>query len=122
MFKLNRVSKSVRMTALAAVASTAIAVPVLSATTASAASHPTDAQWTAVAQCESSGNWQNHDSGGNGHYGGLQFSPSSWAAAGGLKYAPRADQATKAEQIAVANTLYGMQGGGAWQCASAGGL
>jgi hypothetical protein len=117
--KINRVSKAVRFATLAGIAGAAVAAPLLSATSASAASVST---WDRVAQCESSGNWANHDSGHNGHYGGLQFSTSSWAAAGGKKYAPRADYATRNEQIQVANKLLAMQGPGAWQCAYAGPL
>ena len=80
---------------------------------ASAASAST---WDSVAQCESSGNWSINT--GNGYYGGLQFTQSTWAASGGLQYAARADLATKAQQIAVAeNTLAG-QGWGAWTCAA----
>ncbi|WP_406278548.1 transglycosylase family protein [Streptomyces sp. NBC_00191] len=71
--------------------------------------------WDAIAQCESSGNW--HANTGNGHYGGLQFTQSSWVAAGGRKYAPRADLATKAEQIATAKRLARLQGMDAWACA-----
>lgn len=71
--------------------------------------------WDAIAACESSGNWQANT--GNGHYGGLQFTQSSWKAAGGLKYAPRADLATRAEQIAVAERLADVQGMSAWTCA-----
>jgi hypothetical protein len=115
----SRVSKTVRFATLAGVAGAAIAAPLLSATSASAASVST---WDRVAQCESSGNWANHDSGHNGHYGGLQFSNSSWAAAGGKKFAARADHATKSQQIRVANRLLAMQGPGAWQCAYAGPL
>ncbi len=58
--------------------------------------------WSAVAQCESGGNWA--DNTGNGYYGGLQFLVSTWLANGGGRYAPRADLATEAEQIAVAMT------------------
>jgi nucleoid-associated protein YgaU len=119
MGKHRRASKAVRIATVAGVAGAAVAAPILSATSASAASV---AVWDRVAQCESSGNWSNHDTGGNGHYGGLQFSPSSWAAAGGLKYASRADYATKDQQIAVAEVLLKMQGPGAWQCAYAGPL
>jgi hypothetical protein len=84
---------------------------------ASAASPPgyRGTDWDAIAACESSGNWKANT--GNGHYGGLQFKPSSWAAAGGLKYAPRADLATRAEQIAVAERLAAIQGMSAWACA-----
>ncbi len=65
-----------------------------------------------MAQCESSGNWRINT--GNGYYGGLQFSYSTWLAFGGGAYAPRADLATKAQQIVIAErTLIG-QGVGAW--------
>lgn len=79
------------------------------ATPASAAPVST---WDRVAFCESSGNW--HINTGNGFYGGLQFTPSTWAAFGGLSYAPRADLATKAQQIAVAERTLAVQGPGAW--------
>jgi nucleoid-associated protein YgaU len=72
--------------------------------------------WDDVAQCESSGNW--HINTGNGYYGGLQFSQSTWEAYGGLEYAPRADLATKAEQIAVAERTLAGQGWDAWTCAA----
>jgi Transglycosylase-like domain len=68
--------------------------------------------WEAIAQAESGGNWQTNT--GNGYFGGLQFSQSSWEAAGGLQYAPRADLAAKDEQISVATKLLEMQGPGAW--------
>lgn len=71
--------------------------------------------WDAIAACESSGNWKANT--GNGHYGGLQFKQSSWVAAGGLKYAPRADLATRKQQIAVARRLAALQGMSAWSCA-----
>ncbi|HEY0168675.1 MAG TPA: transglycosylase family protein [Jatrophihabitans sp.] len=68
--------------------------------------------WDGVAQCESSGNWSINT--GNGYYGGLQFSYSTWLAFGGGAYARRADLATKAQQIVIAErTLIG-QGVGAW--------
>ena len=68
--------------------------------------------WDAVAQCESGGNWSINT--GNGYYGGLQFSQSTWEAYGGLAYAPRADLATKSEQIAAAERVLAGQGRGAW--------
>jgi resuscitation-promoting factor RpfA len=68
--------------------------------------------WDGVAQCESSGNWSINT--GNGYYGGLQFSQSTWEAYGGLEYAPRADLATKEEQIIVAERTLDGQGIGAW--------
>lgn len=59
--------------------------------------------WDAIANCESGGNW--HINTGNGYYGGLQFSESTWVAEGGTKYASRADLASKSEQIAVASHM-----------------
>ncbi len=78
-----------------------------------------DSTWDAVAQCESSGNWAINT--GNGYYGGLQFSQSTWNAYGGQQYASRADQATREQQIAVAEKTLAGQGWGAWSCAYAGG-
>ncbi|MFI9627152.1 transglycosylase family protein [Streptomyces sp. NPDC052042] len=115
--KHRRPSKVVRVATLAGVTGSAVVVPLMGAADASAASVAT---WDAVAQCESGGNWSINT--GNGYYGGLQFSQSSWAAAGGLKYAPRADLATKSQQIATAERLLAMQGPGAWGCAGAGNL
>jgi LysM repeat protein len=88
----------------------------LGAGTASAAP---DSTRDAVAQCESSGNWSINT--GNGFYGGLQFTQSTWAAYGGTEYASRADLATKDQQIAVAEKTLAGQGWGAWTCAYAGG-
>jgi resuscitation-promoting factor RpfA len=68
--------------------------------------------WDVVAQCESGGNWAINT--GNGYYGGLQFSQGTWAAHGGTAYASRADLATKAQQIAVAERALDAQGPGAW--------
>jgi hypothetical protein len=68
--------------------------------------------WSGVAQCESSGNWSINT--GNGYYGGLQFSSSTWLGFGGGAYAPRADLATKSQQIAVAEKVLDVQGPGAW--------
>jgi nucleoid-associated protein YgaU len=117
MAKHRRTSKLVRIAALAGVTGTAIAVPLIGATSSSAADVST---WDAVAQCESGGNWSINT--GNGYYGGLQFSQSSWEAAGGTQYAARADLATKGQQIATAEKLLAMQGPGAWACAGAGNL
>ncbi|MGC9537826.1 transglycosylase family protein [Streptomyces sp. UG1] len=68
--------------------------------------------WGCVAQCESGGNW--HINTGNGHYGGLQFSQRTWEGFGGLKYAPRADLASRKEQITIARKVVAVQGWGAW--------
>ena len=72
--------------------------------------------WDKVAKCESTNNWSINT--GNGYYGGLQFTQSTWAAYGGLNYAPRADLATKSEQIAVAERVLASQGSGAWPVCS----
>ncbi|MDJ1133394.1 transglycosylase family protein [Streptomyces iconiensis] len=112
-----RPSKAVRIATVTGVAGAAVAIPLMSAGGAQAASVDT---WEKVAQCESTGNWSANT--GNGYYGGLQFNNSSWAAAGGTKYAPRADQATKEQQIAAAEKLLAIQGPGAWSCAGAGNL
>ncbi len=68
--------------------------------------------WTGVAQCESSGNWSIKT--GNGYYGGLQFSSPTWLGHGGGEFAPRADLASPAQQIAVAERVLLTQGVGAW--------
>ena len=91
----------------------AAALTVAGTGTADAASVST---WDRVAECESSGNW--HINTGNGYYGGLQFTPSTWAAYGGTRYAARADLATKAQQITVAERVLAGQGPGAWPVCS----
>ncbi|WP_030679033.1 transglycosylase family protein [Streptomyces cellulosae] len=73
--------------------------------------------WDRIAQCESGGNW--HINTGNGYYGGLQFSASTWRAYGGTAYAPTADQAGRDQQIAVATKVQRAQGWGAWPTCSA---
>lgn len=73
--------------------------------------------WDRIAQCESGGNW--HINTGNGYYGGLQFSASTWRAYGGTAYAATADQASKGQQIAVATKVQRAQGWGAWPTCSA---
>ncbi|MFD7512280.1 transglycosylase family protein [Streptomyces sp. NPDC059853] len=95
-----------------------LALPLISATGAEAASVET---WDKVAECESSGRWDVDT--GNGYFGGLQFKQSTWEAFGGTAYAPRADQATKDQQIAVAEEVLDTQGPGAWpSCSSRAGL
>lgn len=77
--------------------------------------------WDKVAACESSNDWDINTH--NGYYGGLQFTQSTWEEYGGLKYAARADLASKAEQIAVAERVLDSQGAGAWPvCSVQGGL
>ncbi|MFG2823051.1 transglycosylase family protein [Kitasatospora sp. NPDC048365] len=90
-----------------------LSIPCLLSGTASAASVST---WDKVAQCESTGDWSINT--GNGFYGGLQFTSSTWAAFGGHAYAPQANQATKAQQITVAEKVLAEQGPGAWPVCS----
>jgi LysM repeat protein len=68
--------------------------------------------WSAIAACESGGNWA--ASTGNGFYGGLQFTEQTWLANGGGRYASSANLATPAQQIAVAQNVLASQGIGAW--------
>ncbi|MEX3504674.1 transglycosylase family protein [Corynebacterium sp. LK2510] len=73
--------------------------------------------WDAIAACESGGNWAINT--GNGYHGGLQFNPQTWAAYGGTAYAPTADQATREQQIAIAQKTQAAQGWGAWPACTA---
>jgi LysM repeat protein len=68
--------------------------------------------WSAIAACESGGNWGADT--GNGFYGGLQFTEQTWLANGGGRYASSANLATPAQQIAVAQNVLASQGIGAW--------
>ena len=102
-----RVRRTLRGGAVA-LGTAAVGIGVLAAPASAAATH----DWSGVAQCESGGNWSINT--GNGYYGGLQFSQSTWTAYGGGTYAPRADLATKAQQIAVAERVLAGQGPGAW--------
>ncbi|MFJ8634200.1 transglycosylase family protein [Streptomyces sp. NPDC093568] len=108
--KHRRPSKAARAIAVVGVTgAAAVAAPLMAAGSASAA---TASEWDAVAQCESGGNWSINT--GNGYYGGLQFSASTWAAYGGTAYASTADQASKAQQIEIAEKVLASQGKGAW--------
>jgi LysM repeat protein len=104
-----RNTRLTRISALAGTTGAAVALPLVGATGAHAA--PTSV-WDKVAACESTNNWSINT--GNGFYGGLQFTQSTWAGFGGTKYAPRADLATKAEQISVAEKVLATQGPQAW--------
>jgi LysM repeat protein len=103
------------------VAAISVAGLALSANAASAATAPTAAptnNWDALAQCESGGNWNTNT--GNGYTGGLQFSSSTWAAYGGTGSAA---DASREQQIAVAEQVQASQGWGAWpSCAAQLGL
>ncbi|MEU9132963.1 transglycosylase family protein [Kitasatospora sp. NPDC048540] len=106
----NRAEKAI---AAAGVAGVGLALPLLAAQGATAAPVST---WEKVAQCESGGNWSINT--GNGFYGGLQFTSDTWRSFGGVKYAAQAHQATKSQQIAVAERVLAAQGPGAWPVCS----
>jgi hypothetical protein len=95
---------------LAAIAALALGAPLAVAGTANAAPGST---WDRLAECESGGNWSINT--GNGYYGGLQFSASTWRAMGG-EGMPH--HASRAEQIRVAEATLDAQGWGAWPSCS----
>ena len=70
---------------------------------------PTDDQWDRMAKCESGGDWSINT--GNGFYGGLQFTLTSWRYVQGSGYP---HQASRDEQIFRADLLWLIQGWGAW--------
>ncbi|KDN87259.1 transglycosylase family protein [Kitasatospora cheerisanensis] len=105
-----------RVRAAIVAGSAVAALPVAGLLTATSASAADVSTWDKVAQCESTGNWSIDT--GNGFYGGLQFTSSTWAAYGGTAYAPQANLATKAQQIAVAEKVLASQGPGAWPVCS----
>ena len=95
---------------LAVVGAVAAGAPLALASTASAAP---ESAWDALAQCESGGNWNANT--GNGYYGGIQFNAATWHANGG---SGMPHQASKAEQIAVAERTLAAQGWNAWPACS----
>lgn len=106
-----------RRTFLTKIAVGAASLGTASALVAPAASAAPDSDWDRLAQCESGGNWGINT--GNGYHGGLQFSPGTWNAHGGHEFAPRADLASREQQIAVAERVLASQGWGAWPACSA---
>jgi len=76
------------------------------------AAGPGSGVWYQLAKCESGGNWGINT--GNGYYGGLQFTASTWRAQGGTAYAPLPSQATPAQQIVIASKLQKKAGWGQW--------
>ncbi|WP_250399370.1 transglycosylase family protein [Streptomyces cellostaticus] len=102
----------------AGVTGSAIAIPLLGAASANAADGTT---WDKVADCESGGSWSADT--GNGYYGGLQISQDDWHAYGGTKYAATADQASRSQQISVAEKILADKGTTPWAtCALLSGL
>jgi LysM repeat protein len=116
--KHRRTSKTGLAATRMAVVGTATAFPL--AASASVLTAPAEAAslqtWNRLAQCESGGNWSINT--GNGYYGGLQFAAGTWRGFGGTKYAPRADLATKGQQILIAEKVLKVQGWGAWPACS----
>jgi hypothetical protein len=100
-----------------------VGVAVLGATAAAAggvglatSANASDTVWDRVAACESGQNWSINT--GNGYYGGLQFHPQTWSGFGGGRYAAYAHQATRAQQIEIAQKVLRVQGPGAWPVCS----
>lgn len=102
---------------LVKMAATTVAFGAAAVAFAPAASAAPDSDWDRLAQCEAGGNWSINT--GNGYHGGLQFSPSTWAAYGGQEFATYAYQASREQQIAVAERTLAGQGWGAWPACSA---
>ena len=88
-------------------------VPVMSAGSADAASMRTRDR---LAHCESGGRW--HIATGNGYFGGLQYSSSTWRAFGGKRYAALPHHASRTQQVRVAERVRHAQGWGAWPSCS----
>jgi resuscitation-promoting factor RpfA len=103
-----------RTIARTAVAGAVAGIPLVAV--APAANAAPDSAWDKLAQCESTGNWAINT--GNGFSGGLQFTPSTWRAFGGAAFAPAAHQATREQQIVVAEKVLQGQGWGAWPSCS----
>ncbi|HIW95382.1 MAG TPA: transglycosylase family protein [Candidatus Corynebacterium gallistercoris] len=98
--------------ARAAMTAGLVAAPLAAGLGSTSADAATVEQWDQVAACESGGDWSINT--GNGYYGGLQFSAQTWAGYGGGEYAPTADQASKEQQIEIAERVLAGQGAGAW--------
>lgn len=80
-------------------------------------SRPAASIWQRLAQCESGGRWNANT--GNGFFGGTQTAQSTWVSFGGLRFAPRADLASKTQQITVNERILAVQGWAAWPACSA---
>jgi LysM repeat protein len=106
--KHRKQSRAVRGIAKVVVAGAIVAVPLsIAATPASA--DTSNINWDAIAQCESGGNWSIDT--GNGYYGGLQFDEGTWKANGGTG---NPANASREEQIAVANRVAAARGTSPW--------
>jgi nucleoid-associated protein YgaU len=109
--KHRKMSAATRTVARVAIAGIAVGAPLAIAATPASATN-----WDAIAQCESSGNWS--ISTGNGFFGGLQFTASTWRAFGGAQFADLANHASREQQIVVAERVLAGQGWGAWPVCS----
>ncbi|WP_030269743.1 transglycosylase family protein [Streptomyces sp. NRRL B-24484] len=109
-------TKRNRLRAAVVAGAAVAALPVAALVPAPSASAASTTTWDAVARCESGGNWSINT--GNGFYGGLQFTASTWRAYGGTAYAPQANRASRTQQIAVAEKVLASQGPGAWPVCS----
>lgn len=105
--KHRKQSRVVRGVAKIALAGAVLGVPLTIAATGTA--NASSVNWDAIAHCESGGNWATNT--GNGFYGGLQFTLSTWHANGGVG---NPAGASRTEQIAVAERVLASQGIGAW--------
>lgn len=109
-----------RFTKWTVAAAVAVSGSALVAVTPNAAATPNDdraAVWDSLARCESGGNWSANT--GNGYYGGLQFSRSTWAANGGERFNRYPHRASREQQIAIAENVRDARGGyGAWPACS----
>ena len=92
--------------------------PALGPVTSGGGSSANGPMWDRIAQCESGGNWSINT--GNGYYGGLQFDSQTWMGNGGGSFAPRADLASRTQQISIANKVYAARGLAPWGCGWAG--
>lgn len=73
-----------------------------------------EAMWDRIAKCESGNRWNINT--GNGYFGGLQFNLATWRSVRGQDFAAYPHQATRAQQITVANRLYAKRGLQPWEC------
>ncbi len=110
------IARSVRLVILTG--SFAIAAMAMSTVLSAGTAHADSMNWDAIAQCESGGNWAANT--GNGHYGGLQFKQATWTSNGGFGSPVNA---SREEQIRVAENVLASQGPGAWPtCGKQGGV
>ncbi len=107
-------SLSRRATVAATLTAALVASPLAFSAPADAAS---DRTWNRLANCESGRQW--HINTGNGYYGGLQFSYSTWKGYGGGRYADRANRAARWQQVHIAQRVLHSQGWHAWPACSA---